>query len=1098
MLGIRCLSITLSLALVVITGGIIGGLSITTGNRVTDQTKDTSQRGLDATHKVCNDGFDSLRKAQQDGLGACFTSGRDNAEYLGGLLLEQVKQVIVTKMKNLLDAPLQAVQQIYDTLATIPPAKLSDPIMWDEAHSRWIMHTWRAAQRRGVTQIQVAYTPGTQSDGLGDGKARFHIDHPATVGYPLDQEHVLMLVSEIPFKCYPGNTLSRSQCEQERCIWCNHNAGGAGYCGNPRRVEGEGDDAPWAPCKAGYTSTVTGPKPNYVSGYYLGTADEDGLMYIGTCGLDGKDEACGCQARFDFHKKLADNNGTVKGWPLGRPPRTGTTEVYQALPRIGSYRRRDGTWPEGLTMEADAVLESGACPLSATLQGVTALTGRQNGMPDRIGMTRWTPVGAGLPIPLLSVNVFKSWTHSSVPSFLGYIGAAIDTAGFSSFMKQVSLPPNSRMYAVQMNPWLGPPNKCQDDFHGLLALMGMSCATLNALKAVLGLTCDTDLRMLSSRLAFDNFLWKHCPESCGRCPWTLEETVGAIVGATHGETSVQVPIEESSYGNEGLHDLRALHVFNTSDPPIRNHARWTMTLPGHYEGFPSEEVVRWTDDDGLLWWTKVATITMPAELELLKIYLVILVQRDQAMKAIDEATLIVQDDINRTTAAVLAEVAEKRSSTAANIEKENKETEDQKEKDFLLMYIVVAICVALLMVVSVVFVHFTIAPLLVLEGEMADVATMKLEFVDRDRPLSQLGEVAQMQSSFLQMVRNLIEYRNYMPQSILCDGSDEEEEEEEERQGTGATPSSPKASSRGGTSSGGDRNKSSKQSIAMSKRSNFSRVEIAQKKFAGGPEELKKRPVSFCSFNLSGWHALLADKGDLLTATHSNYLSKAIAKITSTKGIPDTFCGDRIIGTFNGVKPCATHRAQAPLCGAGFLAQMKTEHPAMRITCATVSGDCKFGNMGCTGAKRFTFVGGTYTWACALERFCASIGTGILCDKWICSEAQNSLHVRIAAVVYFAKRAASDQVVHEILGEKAVSEDEWMYQLEEAAANDPHAAWNSFVAAVIEKRFDNAKEAMIKLEETLASGGGPPEAVLKMFQDAVRREEFESTPLLYH
>eukprot|EP01062_Namystynia_karyoxenos_P001168 TRINITY_DN1039_c0_g1_i8.p1 TRINITY_DN1039_c0_g1~~TRINITY_DN1039_c0_g1_i8.p1 ORF type:complete len:1098 (+),score=312.22 TRINITY_DN1039_c0_g1_i8:94-3387(+) len=1097
MLGIRCLSISLSLALVVITGGVIGGLSITTGNRVTDQTKATGQRGLEATHKVCNNGFDSLSVAQQEGMQACFSSGRDNAEYLGGLLLEQVKQVVTTKMKNLLDAPLQALQQVYNTLATIPPEQLNEGRMWDEAHSRWMNHIFRAAHQRGVTSLQVAYNPRQLKDGFPVRKLRFYIEHPVTVGRGRDEYHQLMMASDMTFACYPGNTLGRAECAANRCIWCSSNAGGAGYCGNPKRIEGElSADSTWAPCKAGYTAAVGAnvPKPMYAArkptqDSYTGIADETGNLYIGSCGLDGQDEKCGCEAQSDFQFKLMRNNGTVKGWPLGRPPRTGTQEPYQAFPRIGRYRRPDGTYPARLTTDPDAVLEPGACPIPADLAAAHALSARQNGQVDRIGYTRWAPMGVGPPSPLLALGVYKSWTHSSMPlqngkaHYMGYVSAAIDGRAFTTFMRNVDLPPESRMYAVQANPWRSAPNKCEDDFHGLLEIMGMTCKTLQAIMNVLGLTCDSDLRALApSLLAKENYIWDHCPESCGRCPWSLAESVGELVGATHGDAYRTLPLEGSSYESSGIHDLRALHVFNSSDETIRKHAKWVMDKPSHYEGFPEGQIVPWTDDEGRLWWTKYSIITMPSELELLKIYLVILVQRDQAMRAIDAATRIVQENITRQTAAVLAEVAEQRSETAAVIERENKETEDQKELDFTVMYIIVAVCVAILMVVSVIFVHFTIAPLLVLECEMADVATMKLENIDRDRPLSHLGEVARMQRSFLQMVSNLIEYRNYMPQSILCD--DEGDEELDGECATSQVSLAERAAS--------DPDPKSGQSSSGSRRSTAtaSRADAAQKRLAAASDELKKRQVSFAAFNISGMHELLSGTSETMAACHSDYLSRAIAQILAHKGIPDTFCGDRILGSFNGVKQCATHRAQAAQCAATFA-------PEVGTTAAVVSGDCKFGNMGCTGAKRFTFVGGAYTWAWALERFCAFVGTGVLCDKWICGEAQNSLYVRVIAAVAFPKRHAQDLVVHQLLGKKTVGEDEWMYQMEEAAANDPYQTWNRAIQCAIDGHFGEADEALQEFKRA-PTGDALPVAVVDMCADAIQLQKYTATKLAFH
>ncbi len=50
---------------------------------------------------------------------------------------------------------------------------------------------------------------------------------------------------------------------------------------------------------------------------------------------------------------------------------------------------------------------------------------------------------------------------------------------------------------------------------------------------------------------------------------------------------------------------------------------------------------------------------------------------------------------------------------------------------------------------------------------------MRLEKVDDERPPSKLHEVRSMEASFMKMVENLREFRNFMPQSVLVDSEDE-------------------------------------------------------------------------------------------------------------------------------------------------------------------------------------------------------------------------------------------------------------------------------------------------------------------------------------
>eukprot|EP01062_Namystynia_karyoxenos_P015092 TRINITY_DN1547_c1_g2_i3.p1 TRINITY_DN1547_c1_g2~~TRINITY_DN1547_c1_g2_i3.p1 ORF type:complete len:1540 (+),score=281.18 TRINITY_DN1547_c1_g2_i3:135-4754(+) len=811
MLGIRCLTVALSLALVVITGGIIGGLSISTGNRVTEETKDTGQSGLETTITECDQGLARLKSVQDAGLDHCFASGNHNSEELGYLFLDQVVEVVKSEMHRILDVPRTLVEQVFTSIATLPPEDLNDQRNWDERYSRWLFHAFLAARSRGVNRLRVEYFPGTHTDGVPHFRKRQYVEHPFTVGKPEDGEtyHHLLMLSDAPMKCYEGNTYTRAVCEVNSCVWCIHNFGGAGYCGDPRRFStSPNGQTSWAPCRAGYSSTVVGPTPWYANmerREALGTTGADGVQHVGSCGAFARDK-CGCFAHSDVLVKRtrATPEERAVGWPLGRPPRPGTQEPYQAFPIVGRYRRLNGSFPNIRAEPRTTVLEPNLCVVSEWRH--SDLDGHQRGKPLAVGKERWTPVGAGVPIPLMPLSVYRTWTHRSVPlrnglpQVTGLVSSGISVLAFTSFMRQIvtELPDESRLYAVQQNPWTTT-HPCADDFHGLLTLHALTCAGLVAQ----GRQCSDDLSQVSSRLNARNPIWWHCPVTCGRCPWKLREKVGTLVGVSHGEAKFDIPLNESRFGHNKVHDLLPLHVLESTDSVTREHANWTLQQPGHYGGLAQTRGVQdWIDNTGTLWWMKVDTVTMntarfmdnqPDE-DPLKIFLVILVKRNQALKEIDASTHVVRTNITKQTTEVQTTINQSRSDTAKRINQDYEDTEDHKQRLLTLMYIIVAVSAALLIVAGAGLAVTISKPIGDLARKMEQVAGMKLEGIDEQEQLSSLSEIRNMQLSFLQMVANLKEYRSYMPQTLLVDSEFESQPDMDDGDNMkGSAPLSPKA-----------------------------------------------------------------------------------------------------------------------------------------------------------------------------------------------------------------------------------------------------------------------------------------------------------------
>eukprot|EP01065_Artemidia_motanka_P044729 TRINITY_DN6415_c0_g1_i2.p1 TRINITY_DN6415_c0_g1~~TRINITY_DN6415_c0_g1_i2.p1 ORF type:complete len:1084 (+),score=197.58 TRINITY_DN6415_c0_g1_i2:264-3515(+) len=1048
MLGIRCLSISLSLSLVLITGSVIGGLSISTGNEATDQTKEAGQRGLDATITVCTDGFSRLQKAGNDGLKASFDSGRENAEYLAGLLMDQIIVLLNSKLHALIDAPWMKLKQSYEFIRLLPRKYLFDEITQRDILGPLFKADFLEMRKRSVT-LQSFSASDNLKNGFQRSFHRYHIETPDTVpNKPLTEGGFHSYVYAGSPDVFCDGVTTEAECTAKTCVWCTSPTG-APVCGHPqRKINGNN-----APCPTGYSPPAGYQLPWFATAQlslFFGSSDEMGNAYVGSC---GNDLECGCAAWNDYQDKMSPTLD---------------------LDIIGQYRRPDGTFPPRNSTPASVLREPGVCSLPQQLSRFAGAGAASRSYVYPTNQVHWVPLGQDSTTPILSLSMYIQTRFSTGET--AEITSSIDVDAMSSFMRDIAkqAPPETRIYAVQTDHWMTEA-VCKDDFVNLVSIAGLTCPLLKTIlgSVATGDPCEADLSLLSPSISSGVYMWTHCAETCGFCDSGefRRRATGALMGSTHNTSFVPLPLNISSYGSRGLPDKFARHVNDSDDSVIVQNAAWIQSEVGGYRNLQPNHQYNFVDNGGRLWWMKVFHYSRTENTATgITFHVVLLVLRDEAMKSIDVASAQVEAAVRADIDAANEAFQTSNRIVSENIAKDNKKTEDDKERGFLIMYIVVAVCVCVLMVVSVVFVHLIIAPLIVLEGEMAEVALMHLESVDSERPLSALGEVARMQSSFLQMVRNLIEYRNYMPQSILCE--DEEEEEEEESATDAMTSRCSTAIEQTPQARGSTQRKSlrSMRSMMSSRQSMLSRVDEAKGKFEKDSDGIKKKPVSFLVFTTRGWHSSMDGQSEVSTCTHHGaLLSKNLAIFTQTKGIPDTFCGDRLLCSFNAIKPNRMHKSLAVKAGV-LCSQASNEYAQQHMSgktsasWAAVSGDVRCGNIGCPGMKRFTFFGATNTWAYALERVNVWLGTKGLIDKWILSEAATGHDMRLIHAVAFKKRSSHVLNVWEVLREKVVSEDEWMYQLEEGEKQNPYRLWDQYAQCCISHDAETGTALETQLE----------------------------------
>ena len=497
-------------------------------------------------------------------------------------------------------------------------------------------------------------------------------------------------------------------------------------------------------------------------------------------------------------------------------------------------------------------------------------------------------------------------------------------------------------------------------------------------------------------------------------------SVGTLVAYNRGrelgmarEMSLIGVVTELAYSfnitNHSMEDA-TLHIPSV----IAEHGRFVFTHPRNYRDLvemTKTSFRKWSDSNGTEFWTITSTIERGTILW----YSTLLVPRASVM-----------DTIDASTNAIRAKVAADLSSADA-----------QKEDAVIVMAIVTAVAIVGLLAIAVVFTRYITSPLLKLGSDMASVAVMDLEAVDTGRAVSQLSEVGEMQRSFVTMVANLVEYRNYMPQSVLVNDTENEEvSDTDSTQGM--------KSHQSGCLSGGSVD-------AMQNQKALLRV-----------DGMKKKKVSLAHMNVVSWHAFCKKHKDAeMLSAHAGVMERVLTAVHHNKGVCDTFAGDKILATFNAFVPKPSH-AVACVKAAHEVATALSDLHKISYGCTT--GEARTGNMGCNGMKKVSILSDSMSWVVVLERWNKKENLPGVVDRNVSRDTEGQVVLRCEGAVLFKKLSENMQTVYSVCGLCSSENEEWMYQLE-SASNNPHALWNEVFEHIIKQDFAKASSLLDSVAE---------------------------------
>ena len=381
---------------------------------------------------------------------------------------------------------------------------------------------------------------------------------------------------------------------------------------------------------------------------------------------------------------------------------------------------------------------------------------------------------------------------------------------------------------------------------------------------------------------------------------------------------------------------------------------------------------------------------------------------------------------------ILGEVDDLNTATQENIRAEEAKVDDDLEEARMILYIVVVVAALIPIGLTVYLVFRITKPLIQLMEDMSHVAIMDLDSVDADRPLSSLSEVCAMEQSFKQMMKNLIEYRQYLPQSVLVESQTEDETDVPKT--VGETLSGGRAS----TSRSSSHMHSSSQQQPMTKI------------FVQG---LKNKSIALLVSNVADLHTITNTQ--TVNEVLARYCDTMVAGAKKFRGIIEDVSGDRITVSFNTALFASSYALKAAELGIHI---RETLGESLKVNCGVSSGKAMCGTMGCTGLKKYGIIGAVSCNVRALERCGRRWGVQLLACGDVSNEAKQRLVLR--KVVKVATLNNRSTMLHEIISRHKAGNEEWMYQLDQQDTNDPYRHLNQAVLYIYEGKLHDAMQEL--------------------------------------
>eukprot|EP01004_Peranema_trichophorum_P002380 NODE_1444_length_1952_cov_42.611810_g1223_i0.p1 GENE.NODE_1444_length_1952_cov_42.611810_g1223_i0~~NODE_1444_length_1952_cov_42.611810_g1223_i0.p1 ORF type:complete len:517 (-),score=95.73 NODE_1444_length_1952_cov_42.611810_g1223_i0:400-1908(-) len=436
---------------------------------------------------------------------------------------------------------------------------------------------------------------------------------------------------------------------------------------------------------------------------------------------------------------------------------------------------------------------------------------------------------------------------------------------------------------------------------------------------------------------------------------------------------------------------------------------------------------------------------------------------DEVNQKVNYMETLVQSNLSESRRIVQQKVYES-NLEAEKINKDGEDESDQKVRNGKVVTIITSIIILVVSIIVAYFVnHLIVRPIYAILEAMKSVAVMELESAKYMKS-SKLYEIHQMQESFFKMVEQLIEYRSYMPQSVLVKELPEPVATTTTKPNSNPNPNANATSVR----------KTSMDPSSFNTRSSISQSQLESVNthihFTRLGMGLISRKVTILVINLKKFLSLSKMGHSVMQSQHDNFLSTILPIITEGKGVPEPFLGDHVMVSFNAVTQCPAHVLSACTASLRMIQAMnkKESNPKIDLEIGLATGQAEVGNLGCKEMKRFAILGSVVNLSFLLQRLCKKYDVQICTDSHTASNCM-VCYYRTLDRINFPKFSDKPIIVQELYAERKVAQDEWMYEINAGDNDDPNADHNLAWKLALMGKFSEAgkKLEMVNHEASL-------------------------------
>eukprot|EP01065_Artemidia_motanka_P027995 TRINITY_DN33201_c0_g1_i1.p1 TRINITY_DN33201_c0_g1~~TRINITY_DN33201_c0_g1_i1.p1 ORF type:complete len:647 (+),score=99.28 TRINITY_DN33201_c0_g1_i1:288-1943(+) len=308
----------------------------------------------------------------------------------------------------------------------------------------------------------------------------------------------------------------------------------------------------------------------------------------------------------------------------------------------------------------------------------------------------------------------------------------------------------------------------------------------------------------------------------------------------------------------------------------------------------------------------------------------------------------------------------------------------------------------------------------------------------------------ELQAIFTSLVRNLTQYKAYLPMSCLP-------AKEGRASGQSHNSVSDTGSDAGRAASFSIARRRSRMASAWSEASSDRVASPSHRTHSGEGlvlrQDPRRKPVTLMCMNHHGFIRAVDGVSPAETAELINTLTQEFAQdILSCRGVVDLVSGDHFFASFNASRPCLSHRTAAVRSGMSLtrISQDGLDGPS---SAAIVSGPACCGDFGSEQhcLIRYMVVSPISSTILLLERLATSISAPLLVDAKVHEGIGPGIDCLAWSPVQFPEKLdVPRSMVWLVTGERSVQEEvaEWMYQLD-TLGDDPWDAYNSAARLIL-------------------------------------------------